>query len=162
MNRRLRAGLAARWRRVAATGDAGSSTVEVTLLAPLLVGLLLFIVLCGRLVAVQLDVDAAASGAARTGSIARTESAARIQAEQTARDTLAARGLSCADATVTVTTGGLRPGGAVTVSVSCRVPLADLVLLGVPGSRVVTSTATSPVDQWRGAALSLSTTSTRE
>ncbi|MER7273508.1 TadE/TadG family type IV pilus assembly protein [Dactylosporangium sp. NPDC000244] len=153
MSRTVRTRLAARWRRVAATGDAGSSTVEVTLLTPLVVGLLLFVVLCGRLASVQLDVDAAASSAARTGSIARTESAARIQAEQTARDTLAARGLTCSDATVTVTTGGLRPGGAVTVSVSCRVPLADLVLLGVPGSRVVTATATSPIDQWRGVAV---------
>ena len=53
---------------------------------------------------------------------------------------------------VRVDTGGLRPGGAVTVTVSCRVRLADLVLLGVPGSRVVESTATSPVDQWRGVA----------
>lgn len=159
MSPRLRAALAARWRHVAATGDAGSSTVEVTLLAPLLLALLLFVVLCGRLVSVQLDVDAAASGAARTGSIARTEAAARAQAEQTARDTLAARGLSCADATVTVTTGGLRPGGAVTVSVACRVPLSDLVLLGVPGSRVVTATATSSIDQWRGTALGRATTS---
>ncbi|GAA3346559.1 hypothetical protein GCM10020358_58010 [Amorphoplanes nipponensis] len=147
---RLRAGLAGRWRRVTATGDAGSSTAEVTLLAPLLVAVLLFVVLCGRLVAVQLDVDAAASGAARTGSIARTESAARAQAERAARDTLAGRGLACSNAAVSVSTGGLRAGGAVTVTVSCRVPLADLVLLGVPGSRVVSATATSPIDQWRG------------
>jgi Flp pilus assembly protein TadG len=147
---RLRSRLAGRWRRVAATADAGSSTAEVTLLAPLLVAVLLFVVLCGRLVAVQLDVDAAASGAARTGSIARTESAARAQAERTARDTLAGRGLACSDAAVSVSTGGLRAGGAVTVTVSCRVPLSDLVLLGVPGSRVVSATATSPIDQWRG------------
>jgi Flp pilus assembly protein TadG len=147
---RLRVGLAERWRQVAATADAGSSTAEVTLLTPLLVAVLLFVVLCGRLVAVQLDVDAAASGAARTGSIARTESAARAQAERTARDTLAGRGLACSDAVVSVSTGGLRPGGAVTVTVSCRVPLADLILLGVPGSRVVSATATSPIDQWRG------------
>lgn len=151
--RGVRAGLVRRWRRVAATADAGSSTIEVTLLTPLLVGVLLFVVLCGRLVSVQLDVDAAASGAARTGSIARSESAARAQAERTARETLAARGIICQDASVSVSTGGLQPGGAVTVTVSCRVPLADLVLLGVPGSRVVSATATSPIDQWRGSAL---------
>lgn len=147
------AGLARRWLQLAVTPDAGSSTTEVALLTPLLVGILLFVVLCGRLVAVQLDVDAAASGAARTGSIARTEPAARAQAERTARDTLSGRGLACSDATVSVATGGLRPGGAFTVTVSCRVPLADLVLLGVPGSRVVSATATSPIDQWRGVAL---------
>jgi hypothetical protein len=40
----------------------------------------------------------------------------------------------------------------VTVRVACRVRLADLVLLGVPGSRVVQSQATAVVDVWRGMA----------
>ncbi|MBN1173642.1 MAG: pilus assembly protein [Micromonosporaceae bacterium] len=142
-----------RVRRAAATGDAGSATVELTLITPLLVMVLLLVVLCGRLVAAQIDVDAAASSGARSGSIARTEAAARTNAERTARDILAARGIACRDATVTVDTGGLRPASAVTVTVACVVPLADLLLLGVPGSRTVSATATSPIDQWRGKAL---------
>lgn len=149
---RLRAALAARWRALAARPDAGASTAEMALLTPLLIMLLLLVVMCGRLVAAQIDVDAAASSGARSGSIARSNGAAVAGAERTARDTLAARGVICQDITVSVDTGGLRPGGAVTVTVSCRVRLADLVLLGVPGSRVVESTATSPVDQWRGVA----------
>jgi Flp pilus assembly protein TadG len=121
----------------------------MTLLAPLFVVLLLFIVLCGRIVAAQLDVDAAAGAASRTGSLARAQATGRAGAERTARDTLSTRGVRCDPATVAVTYTAGQPA-AVTVTVECRVPLQDLVLLGVPGSRVVESTATSPLDQWRG------------
>ncbi|MBN1174645.1 MAG: pilus assembly protein [Micromonosporaceae bacterium] len=148
--RRFAAALARRWRAVVAGRDAGSSTAEMALITPLLVMVLLLVVLCGRLVAAQIDVDAAASSGARSGSIARTEAAARAEAERTARDTLAARGITCRDATVTIDTGGLRPASAVTVTISCVVRLADLLLLGVPGTKRVSASATSPIDQWRG------------
>ena len=139
-----------RWRHLTGRGDTGSSTVELAILAPLLVGLLLFVVLCGRLVSAQLDLDAAAHGAARAASISRTMSGADADARQTALDTLAARGVTCRQPTITVDTGGLRPGGVVTVTVSCTVPLSDLALISVPGTRVVSATSTSPVDLWRG------------
>jgi len=139
-----------RWRRLTATRDQGSSTVELTVATPLLVGLLLFVVLCGRLVEAQLDLDAAARSGARAASLARTVPAATADAEQAAMDTLAAHGVTCAQPSITVETGGLQPGGAVTVTVSCVVPLADLALIGVPGTRTVSATSTSPVDRWRG------------
>jgi len=139
-----------RWRRLAAAPDQGSSTAELTVATPLLVGLLLFVVLCGRLVEAQLDLDAAARSAARAASLARTVPAATADAEQAAMDTLAAHGVTCAQPSISVETGGLQPGGAVTVTVSCVVPLADLALLGVPGSRTLSATSTSPVDRWRG------------
>ncbi|MGC9667440.1 TadE/TadG family type IV pilus assembly protein [Planosporangium sp. 12N6] len=144
------AAISSRWRVLISTPDAGASTAELALLTPLLVMFLLLVVLCGRLASAQIDVDAAASSGARSGSIARTQPAAVVDAERTARDTLAARRVTCQQTDVQVSTGGLRPGGAVTVTVSCRVRLSDLLLLGVPGSRVVESAATSPVDQWRG------------
>src|SRR5688500_16721656 len=149
---RVRAKLTGRLRRLAA-GDAGSSTAEAVLVTPLLVALLMLVVLCGRLVSAQIDLQAAASAAARSASIARSEPAARAQADRTARDTLAARSVTCQQVTVNTSTGGLRPGGTVTVTVTCTVPLADLALLAVPGSRTLQATATSPVDVWRGVAL---------
>src|SRR5512142_522640 len=88
---RLRTGWGRQLARVSASGDRGSSTVEVTLLTPLLVMVLLFVVLCGRLVAVQIDLDAAASSGARSASLARTQTAARTEADRTARATLTAR-----------------------------------------------------------------------
>jgi len=142
--------LGQRWRRLAERRDAGSSTVELAILTPLLVGLLLFVVFCGRLVSAQLDLDAAAHGAARAASISRSVSGADADARRTALDTLAARGVTCRQPTITVDTGGLRPGGVVTVTVSCTVPLADLALISVPGTRVVSATSASPVDLWRG------------
>ena len=147
---RLRNALAVRVRRLAAAPDAGASTAEMALVTPLLVAVLLFVVMCGRIVSAQIDLDAAASSGARSASITRRGNPA-AHAERTARDTLAARGVTCRDATVSVS-GNQRPGGAVTVRVACRVPLSDLILLGVPGNRVVEATATSPVDQWRGGA----------
>ncbi|MDT4991340.1 MAG: hypothetical protein QOH97_1232 [Actinoplanes sp.] len=141
--------LRARIRALVANGDRGSSTTEMALTTPLLVAILLFVVLCGRLVSAQMDLDAAASSAARAASLARTEPAARADADRTARDTLTARRVTCQQVDVTVT-GNLRPGGAVTVRVSCTVPMSDLTLLGVPGSRALESTATSPIDRWRG------------
>ena len=133
--------------------DDGSATVELVLLTPLLVGLLLFVVLCGRLVSVQLDVDAAAHDAARAASIARTVPTATTDARQAALATLAARNRVCASPTITVDTGGLRPGVVVTVTVVCQVPLSDLAMLDIGGSRAVSSTASSPVDVYRGTAL---------
>lgn len=138
---------------VAIRPDEGSSTVELTILTPLLVALLLFVVLCGRLVSAQLDVDAAARSAVRAASLARTVPAATADAEQAAMDTLAAHGVICGQPSITVETGGLQPGGAVTVTVSCVVPLSDLALIGVPGTRTVSATSTSPVDRWRGSVL---------
>jgi Flp pilus assembly protein TadG len=136
-------------RRLAATGDTGASTAELVLLTPLLVTILLFVVLCGRLVAAQLDLDAAAGSAARAASLARTDTSAHTQADNAAHDTLTTRNLTCRHTTTTVATGGLHPGGVVTVTVSCTVPLSDLLRLGVPGTRTLTATATSPVDRWR-------------
>jgi Flp pilus assembly protein TadG len=130
--------------------DRGSATTELVILTPLLVALLLFVVLCGRLVSAQLDLNAAAHSAARAASLARTPPAATADAEQAALDTLAARQVTCAQPTITVNTGGLTPGGAVTVTVTCVVPLSDLTLIAVPGTRTVQATSTSPVDLWRG------------
>ncbi|WP_326549957.1 TadE/TadG family type IV pilus assembly protein [Micromonospora sp. NBC_01813] len=132
-------------------GDRGTSTTEAALVTPLLVAVMLFVVLCGRLVSAQMDLDAAASAAARSASLARTDAAAHAAADHTARETLAARAVTCQQVSVTVATGGLQPGGAVTVTLACAVPLSDLALLSVPGTRTVTATATSPIDAWRGA-----------
>ena len=130
----------------------------MALATPLLVMFLLFAVFCGRLVSVQLDVDAAAHAAARAASLARTVPAAQADARRVAADTLGSRA-ACTAPTVDVDLDGLRPGGVVTVTVTCTVPLADLALLGIPGTRTVTSTARSPIDRYRGNTAVLTTPS---
>lgn len=142
--------LTGRWARLVEGGNRGSATIEITLAAPVLVGFLLFVVLCGRLVSVQLDVDAAAHAAARAASLSRTVPAARTQARTMATQTLGERHVSCLHPAINIDTDNLTPGGTVTVTIACTVPMADLVGLGVPGSRNVSATAVSPIDVWRG------------
>lgn len=143
-------GSRARRRRKGSSGrDSGSATVEVVLLTPLLIGLLFLVVLCGRLVSAQLDLDTAAHEAARAASLDRTVPAAQHDAAAAVTDTLAARHLTCQHPTLTLDTDGLQPGGIVTATVGCTVPLSDLALVGVPGARQLTAKAVSPIDQWR-------------
>jgi Flp pilus assembly protein TadG len=122
----------------------------MALITPLLMMLVLLVVLCGRLVSVQLDVDAAAHAAARAASLDRTVAQATLDAHQIATATLADRHTTCRQPALTVDTDGLQPGGTVTVTLACTVPLADLALLAVPGSRRVQARAASPIDVWRG------------
>ena len=142
--------LARRWRTLRAQPDRGSSTLELALLTPLLIALVLLVVLCGRLVSAQLDIDAAAHDAARAASLDRTVTQATLDARRDAIATLADRHTTCRQLSIAIATGGLQPGGTVTVTLACNVPLADLALLAVPGSRRVTATGTSPIDVWRG------------
>jgi Flp pilus assembly protein TadG len=125
--------------------------VEVTLMAPLLVLLLLFVVACGRLVQARLRLDDAAHQGARAASLARDPATATTAATATVRAALAPGGATCADVGVAVDVGAFRPGGAVTVTVTCHVAVADLTGLHLPGTAgTETASFTSPVDQFRG------------
>ncbi|MEV8504493.1 TadE/TadG family type IV pilus assembly protein [Actinoplanes sp. NPDC051475] len=141
------------WRRrstLAPGDDAGASTVELVLSVPALLLIALFLMMCGRLVSIQLDVDAAVHAAARAATLARTPALARQDALAAAQTTLAGR-TSCPQPAVTVDTSAFRPGGTVTVVVTCQVPLRDLAGVGVGGSKRVTARTTSPLDVYRGA-----------
>lgn len=130
--------------------ERGSVTTELTLLTPVLIVLLLFVVFCGRLAEARLCIDDAAHQAARAATLARTSTQATAQARSTAHAALRQAGISCHDLSVTAQLGGLRPGSTITVTVTCHVGLADLALLGIPGSTTAEATASSIVDQWRG------------
>lgn len=132
------------------TVERGSASLELVLMAPVLILLMLFVVLVGRLGQARADVDRAARDAARAASIARTSDAAHERAAAAARATLADGGVSCRSMTVALDTGAFAPDGAVHATVDCNIDLADLSLLGVPGSRTITATFTQPVDAFRG------------
>lgn len=134
--------------------EAGSATAELTLLTPLLIILLLFVVFCGRLAHSSLQMQDAAHQASRAASLARTTSAAQVDARATAQASLAKAGLSCRDLSVVVNTAGLRPGSTISVDLSCTVGLSDLALLGVPGSKTLTASFSSPVDVYRSGPVS--------
>lgn len=130
--------------------ERGSAAAELTLLTPLLILLLLFVVLCGRLADTKLRINDAAHQAARAATLARTPSQATANAQTTASAALASAGITCQSLTVSTDTQGLKPGSTVTVTVSCSVGLGDLTMLGIPGSRTFESSFSSPVDVWRG------------
>jgi hypothetical protein len=112
--------------------DSGSAAAELVLITPLLIVILLFIVAAGRLVDARQQVDSAAMQAARAAS-------------------LASEHITCNPLAVSPDTTAFRPGGQVTVQVTCTVSLAGLALLHVPGSQTLTAQFTSPIDVYRGA-----------
>ncbi|MGK3206880.1 TadE/TadG family type IV pilus assembly protein [Amycolatopsis sp. MEPSY49] len=130
--------------------DRGSAAAELTLLTPVLILLLLFVVFCGRLADTKLRVNDVAHQAARAATLARSPSQAAANAQATASAALRSAGIACQSLSVSAETQGLKPAVTVTVTVTCSVGLGDLTSLGVPGSRTFESTFSSPVDVWRG------------
>ena len=132
--------------------DAGSATVELVLLAPLLVSMMWLMVFCGRMTDSRLRVEDVAHQAARAASSARDVADANAEARTTAREALRDAGVTCGSLAVDVA-GGVQPGGTVEVTVTCHVALSDLALLDVPGTATLSGTFASPVDVYRGRTL---------
>ncbi|MEU5225310.1 TadE family protein [Streptomyces toyocaensis] len=142
----------ARWTRRTRSDD-GSVAIEAAIIVPPLLMFVCLAIAGGRLVTSGAKIDAAAEDAAREASIHRTAASAQAAAQAAATESLNDQGITCASSSVNINTGGLSVPvgqvGTVTVTVSCTVPLADLLLPGAPGTRTLTSTATSVVDQYR-------------
>ncbi len=129
--------------------ERGSAAAELVLVTQLLMLVLFLLIAAARLTDARLCVDSAAHQAARAASAAFSPSAASAAAAQMARSSLAERGVSCRALTVTTDTSGFRPGGEVTVQVTCSVTLSDLALLELPGTRTITARFSAPLDRWR-------------
>jgi Flp pilus assembly protein TadG len=133
--------------------DTGNAALELVVLAPVILFLLGLMVAAGRTSIAQGAVDAAARDAARQASISLTPAAAQAAALSSARAALSQDGLDC-NPVVVVNTSQFAavPVGlpaTVTATVWCRVPLSDLVVPGLPGSRLLRYTFTSPLDPYR-------------
>jgi len=131
--------------------ERGSVAIEAVIGLPafaLFVGL---IIMGGRVEVTRQAIEAAAFEGARTASLARTEQAAVTSGKAAAADNLGK--LPCTTTSVSVDAAGYdAPLGTtvlVGVTVTCKVGLADLSLPGVPGHRVITETAYSPIDAYR-------------
>lgn len=135
------------------SGDDGSISLEIVIVAPLLIMLLLLVVGFARVAQANTTVDSAAYAAARAASISRGAGQASTSARAAAQGVLDQEGLKC-PASVDVDTSGFatEPGqsASVNVTVTCPVPLGDLSVPGLPGTRVVTSDASSVIDTYRG------------
>ncbi|MFD4604390.1 TadE/TadG family type IV pilus assembly protein [Streptomyces sp. NPDC058464] len=142
----------ARWAR-RLRSDEGSAAVEAAIVLPALIMFLCMAIAGGRIVTSGATIDSAAEDAAREASIHRTADAAQSAARAAAAESLNTQGITCASTRVSINTSGLSVPvgqvGTVTATVVCTVELSDLLLPGVPGSKTLTSTATSVVDQYR-------------
>ncbi|MER6789874.1 TadE family protein [Streptomyces sp. NPDC000658] len=134
-------------------GDEGSAAIEAAIVLPSLIMFLCLAIAGGRIVTSGAKIDSAAEDAAREASIHRTAAAAQTAAQSAAAESLSDQGIACASTSVRIDTGGLSVPvgqvGTVTVTVTCTVYLSDLLLPGLPGTRTLTSTATSVVDRYR-------------
>lgn len=130
----------------AAGSERGTMSIEVVILVPVLLLITMVAVAGGRIVSAQGMVEAASRDAARAASMERSVGAASTAANQS----LSQADTANASCSAGVDVGGFRRGGAVTVSVSCRVKLSDLGLVFLPGTTVVKAESSAPVDQWRG------------
>ena len=130
----------------AAGSERGTMSIEMVVLVPVLLLITMVAVAGGRIVSAQGMVEAASRHAARAASMERSVGAASTAANRS----LSQADTANASCSAGVDVGGFRRGGAVTVSVSCRVKLSDLGLVFLPGTTVVKAESSAPVDQWRG------------
>lgn len=135
------------------TNDDGSATVELAILAPALLLALSVVIMGGRIMIASNAAESVGGSSARAASLARTPGEATAAAQRVASADLARQGLKCAGGGPSVSTDTSNWSGrpaSVTVHVTCEVALSDIGMPGLPGSRTITATATSPVDVWRG------------
>jgi Flp pilus assembly protein TadG len=127
--------------------ERGSAAVELVILTPVLILFLLLYLGFGRVTRAEQLVDDAAAQAARAATLDYLDPGqARAAAEQAAGQALAAGGLACVSDDVIVQTGDDRPGGSITVRLSCHADLSQAVAAGLPGSVTLTASSTSPID----------------
>ena len=130
--------------------ERGSVAVETAIIAPALVALLLLVVFAGRVSQAEAEVRRAASEGARAASLEYFEDAAVMAATDRVTANLQDNGVVCAELTTDVDTSQLAPGGSVSVTVRCIADMADVALLGVPGTRTFVATSIEVIDRYRG------------
>ncbi|WP_181801644.1 TadE/TadG family type IV pilus assembly protein [Streptomyces shenzhenensis] len=128
--------------------DRGLSTVEVVILAPVMILFILVLVAFGQLVDGRGAVDGAARDAARAGSIQKDHATAMTEAQKAAEADLA--DVCSGPVSVVQTSAGFEPDSIFTVEVSCQV--RGLAMLGLDIPTRLTASFSSPLDPFRRAA----------
>jgi Flp pilus assembly protein TadG len=141
--------LAALSDRVSGHGrDRGLSTIEVVILAPVMILFILVLVAFGQLVDGRGALDGAARDAARAGSIQKDPVTAMAEARKAAEADL---GDVCSGpVNVTQTSAGFVPDTLFTVEVSCEV--RGLAMIGLDVPTTLQASFSSPLDPFRRAA----------
>lgn len=129
--------------------DSGSASLELVLLAPVLVLGLLLVVWCGRLAEARGAVALAAGQAARVGSMSARQRVL-VNARTAAGETLRLNGSPCAAVGVSALLAyhpeDGYPAGSVEVVVACTSTNRDVAVFG---SRTATARSQAPIDRFR-------------
>jgi len=126
-------------------GDRGLSTIEVVILAPVMIMFILVLVAFGQLVDGRGALDGAARDAARAGSIQKDHATAMAEAQKAAEADLT--DVCSGPVTVTQTSAGFEADTIFSVEVSCEV--RGLAMLGLDIPTTLTATFSSPLDPFR-------------
>ena len=131
--------------------------MELAILLPIGILVLAFIAVAARIVLASDRISGVAGIAARDASIARSADSAQRIATSSAKQALASDNLHCTDIEVNVDTSGFNaaPGtiASIVVNVWCTVDLSDIGVDGLPGSKTLHDSATSPLDPARDVSL---------
>jgi Flp pilus assembly protein TadG len=131
-------------------GDQGVAVVEVAIAGTALVALLCLVILAGQVSELDADIQTASAAAARVASRQGTASGATHAAHHTATANLDDSQVSCGSLDVT-THADMRPGGTVTVTITCQADLSTLTPLAPAGlHRSLKATSTEVIDTRRG------------
>jgi Flp pilus assembly protein TadG len=133
--------------------ERGSASIEAAIGVPAFMLLLGLVIFGGRMANAHESLQSAAAAGARSASLARDARTAQADATAAAAASITNQHLRCTHVDVMVDTSDFnkQPGvlGSVAVTVSCRLSLSDLAVPGVPGSKVLANTMSSPIDTWR-------------
>lgn len=138
-------GLAGRGDEPYGRDDRGLSTIEVVILAPVMILFILVLVAFGQLVDGRGALDGAARDAARAGSIQKDHATAISEAKKAADADLAE--VCSGPVSVVQTSAGFEPDTIFTVEVSCQV--RGLAMLGLDIPTTLKASFSSPLDPFR-------------
>lgn len=134
--------------------ELGSATLELAIIAPAMLLLLSLALVAARVVNSASAVEQAAASAARSASMARDSRSALAEAKHAAESSLAQANLDCSSIGVDVDASefprNVGQPATVRVDLSCVLGLSDLAIPGLPGKRLISASATSPIDRYRG------------
>ncbi len=130
------------------TDDRGLSTIEVVILAPVMILFILVLVGFGQLVEGRGALDGAARDAARAGSIQKDHGTAMAEARKAARADL--EDVCSGPVSVVQKSAGFEPDTLFTVEVSCEVRGLSMIGLDIPTT--LSASFSSPLDPYRRAA----------
>lgn len=134
--------------------EKGSASTEAVIVVPALFLILGLLIAVGSLALGQQAVSTAAHAAARSASLSTSQADASSRVTTAFTSELSQRGMSCRNLAVHIDAGAFNasPGrtGIVRAHITCTVPYAQLIPVpGLPGSKTITVTATSPLDTYR-------------